>query len=453
MPHHPRRPRQAVRRWREWWRLTPRIGSREDGEKTSARPPPAAAARAARPPWRFGTRRARYTGKTRVGVPRRVRRGTPARDDRVPRLTHEGGGSRTTGRLPTRRTRGPRRLRARAALASCDVCRSLAPEAIAKLATEHMREVHIAAGEDVFRGRVRDDELAVLVSGAVAVGEFAGASDASSRRGLADEAEAFSLFEGGGRDGGARGVALNSLLDVLEGSEHAHVAVRAAGSRARGWKKRGPGVAGRAGAPSAAGGADPSLNPFGDDQLVSAAAEAAAAASKAAAEAANELANEAVLDSFRPGRETRPTSASAAETARTPAETARTPPREQREQSTNASANASPVRASPALFVTTPSRRSGVVTNAMSGPLRRGPRRRSGWRRSPRRPPPRATKTKISEGDASGSPSLPRRRVRLADASASAGSDERSFPRRRRAPRRSGRRRERLEPRALSSTS
>ena len=54
------------------------------------------------------------------------------------------------------------------ALASCDVCRSLAPEAIAKLATEHMREVHIAAGEDVFRGRVRDDELAVLVSGAVA---------------------------------------------------------------------------------------------------------------------------------------------------------------------------------------------------------------------------------------------------------------------------------------------
>ena len=184
------------------------------------------------------------------------------------------------------------------------MCRSLAPELIAKLATEHMREVHIAAGEDVFRGRVRDDELAVLVSGAVAVGEFAGASDASSRRGLADEAEAFSLFEGGGatvvRD---RGVALNSLLDVLEGSEHAHVAVRAAGVAGAGMEKSGdPESPGRAGAPSAAGGADPSLNPFEDDQLVSAAAEAAAAASKAAAEAANELANEAVLDSFRPGR-------------------------------------------------------------------------------------------------------------------------------------------------------
>ena len=170
-----------------------------------------------------------------------------------------------------------------------------------------MREVHIAAGEDVFRGRVRDDELAVLVSGAVAVGEFV--------RGTLEPpfSDAFSsgeFFEGGGatviRD---RGVALNSLLDVLEGSEHAHVAVHTGGAPG--------GPAGPAGslthpesprrAGSAAGGAgrggreaDPSLNPFGDDQLVSAAAEAAAAASKAAAEAANELANEAVLDSFRP---------------------------------------------------------------------------------------------------------------------------------------------------------
>ena len=145
-----------------------------------------------------------------------------------------------------------------------------------------MREVHIAAGEDVFRGRVRDDELAVLVSGAVAVGEFVETLDGT-------DAFSSSFFEGGGatviRD---RGVALNSLLDVLEGSEHAHVAVHTGGAPG--------GTAGslthpesprRAG--SAAGGAgrggrepDPSLNPFGDDQLVSAAAEAAAAASKAA---------------------------------------------------------------------------------------------------------------------------------------------------------------------------
>ena len=93
---------------------------------------------------------------------------------------------------------------ARAALASCDVCRSLAPEAIAKLAAEHMREVHIAAGEDVFRGRVRDDELAVLVSGAVAVGDFSGAAGfaGATRRETAalDGADAFSdaFFEGGG---------------------------------------------------------------------------------------------------------------------------------------------------------------------------------------------------------------------------------------------------------------
>jgi hypothetical protein len=189
---------------------------------------------------------------------------------------------------------------ARAALASCDVCRCLAPDVIAKLALEHMREVHIAAGEDVFRGRVRDDELAVLVSGAVAVGEFVGTLDGA-------DAFSSSFFEGGGatviRD---RGVALNSLLDVLEGSEHAHVAVHTGGAPGgTAGSTTHPESPRRAG--SAAGGAgrggreaDPSLNPFGDDQLVSAAAEAAAAASKAAAEAANELANEAVLDSFRP---------------------------------------------------------------------------------------------------------------------------------------------------------
>ena len=205
---------------------------------------------------------------------------------------------------------------ARAALASCDVCRSLAPEAIAKLATEHMREVHIAAGEDVFRGRVRDDELAVLVSGAVAVGEFAGASDASSRRGLADEAGGVFALRGGGRDGGSRPRCRVELAAGRPRGERARARRRARGGVAgAGMEKSGDQESpGRAGAPSAAGGADPSLNPFGDDQLVSAAAEAAAAASKAAAEAANELANEAVLDSFRPGRETRPTSASAAET-------------------------------------------------------------------------------------------------------------------------------------------
>jgi hypothetical protein len=48
-------------------------------------------------------------------------------------------------------------------------------EALAKLAAESMREVHVAAGEDVFAsprgGRVREDELAILITGAVAVGD------------------------------------------------------------------------------------------------------------------------------------------------------------------------------------------------------------------------------------------------------------------------------------------
>ena len=436
MPHHPRRLRQAVRRWREWRRLTSRDAhSREDGEKTSRADAAGDGARAPRD-------RRGVSGPGARDTPERLGSGYlgaygaahSARDDPgYLGFTHEGErftDDRAFADPPDARP-SDGFAAARAALASCDVCRSLAPEAIAKLATEHMREVHIAAGEDVFRGRVRDDELAVLVSGAVAVGEFAGASDASSRRGLADEAEAFSLFEGGGatvvRD---RGVALNSLLDVLEGSEHAHVAVRAAGVAGAGMEKSGdPESPGRAGAPSAAGGADPSLNPFGDDQLVSAAAEAAAAASKAAAEAANELANEAVLDSFRPGRETRPTSASAAETARTPAETARTPPREQREQSTNASANASPVRASPALFVTTPSRRSGVVTNAMSGPSSPRPLSPLGVAAIAAAAAAARDEDENLEGDASGSPSPSAGGASdLADASASAGSDERSFP-------------------------
>ena len=245
MPHHPRRLRQAVRRWREWRRLTSRDAhSREDGEKTSRADAAGDGARAPRD-------RRGVSGPGARDTPERLGSGYlgaygaahSARDDPgYLGFTHEGErftDDRAFADPPNARP-SDGFAAARAALASCDVCRSLAPELIAKLATEHMREVHIAAGEDVFRGRVRDDELAVLVSGAVAVGEFAGASDASSRRGLADEAEAFSLFEGGGatvvRD---RGVALNSLLDVLEGSEHAHVAVRAAGVAGAGMEKSG----------------------------------------------------------------------------------------------------------------------------------------------------------------------------------------------------------------------
>ena len=403
MPHHPRRLRQAVRRWREW-RLNSDVFS----------------------PNRGGARR--RAGKTSRTEAAGDGAGARDADERTggprPSRSHDVDGAAAFGAQSARDyiliegtlgfgAEGERFLddgafddppdarlsdgfaSARAALASCDVCRSLAPEAIAKLAAEHMREVHIAAGEDVFRGRVRDDELAVLVSGAVAVGDFSGAAGfaGATRRETAalDGADAFSdaFFEGGGatviRD---RGVALNSLLDVLEGSEHAHVAARAGGAGSAGIPtraespRRAPSAAGGAGGRSGSAlAADPSLNPFGDDQLVSAAAEAAAAASKAAAEAANELANEAVLDSFRPSvagsasaaekrrepegddanegarpagpRDAAEASSARASVGRDPRDTASTPRREKRDTS--------PARSSPTLRVrTSPASRPGA---------------------------------------------------------------------------------------------
>ena len=172
---------------------------REDGEKTSRAD--AAGAGGGAPRDRRGV-----SGPGARDTPERLGSGTSARTARtlrarrpgVPRVTHEGErftDDRAFADPPNARP-SDGFAAARAALASCDVCRSLAPELIAKLATEHMREVHIAAGEDVFRGRVRDDELAVLVSAPSPCG--ARASDASSS-GLADEAEAFSLFEGARR--------------------------------------------------------------------------------------------------------------------------------------------------------------------------------------------------------------------------------------------------------------
>ena len=311
LPHHPRRLRQAVRRWREW-RLNSDVFSPGDVRGKTSRDRPAAGDGFGGAP-RDGSGSFGGAGPGSDGGDVRGAQSKNKHKNKNDKgdSGYFGFGAEGERFVDDGAFDDPPDARpsdgfasARVALASCDVCRCLAPDVIAKLASEHMREVHIAAGEDVFRGRVRDDELAVLVSGAVAVGEFSGTLDAFS------DAFSSSFFEGGGatviRD---RGVALNSLLDVLEGSEHAHVAVHTGGAPG--------GPAGPAGslthpesprrAGSTAGGAgrggreaDPSLNPFGDDQLVSAAAEAAAAASKAAAEAANELANEAVLDSFRP---------------------------------------------------------------------------------------------------------------------------------------------------------
>ena len=441
LPHHPRRLRQAVRRWREW-RLnsdvfSPGGGARRRAEKTSRTEAARDGAGA-----RFADARTGDPATTHaesgsaLGVQRSLRDvgflGFGAEGERFvdDRAFDDPPDARLSEGFAS----------ARAALASCDVCRSLAPEAIAELAAEHMREVHIAAGEDVFRGRVRDDELAVLVSGAVAVGEFSGRAGFGGA-----DASSDAFFEGGDatviRD---RGVALNSLLDILEGSEHAHVAAHAAGAGTAGTPtrpespRRAPSAAGGAGGLGGSALADSSLNPFGDDQLVSAAAEAAAAASKAAAEAANELANEAVLDSFRPSvvarasaaekrqerggdeaaegelpsgtRDAAEYSPGGASLGRDPRDTASTPRRDKRETS--------PARSSPALRVRTSESRARVEPLAAT---------------ETRNPSPlgvaalAATAAADRDGDEPPSPSASGASD-LADASSSVESDEAASP-------------------------
>ena len=86
------------------------------------------------------------------------------------------------------------------------------PETIRKLAENCAREVHVAAGEDVFRGRVREDDVVVLVAGAVALGDDPG----DVRRPGAREPTVVTR----------PGTTLNSLLDVLEGSLSAHAEER-----------------------------------------------------------------------------------------------------------------------------------------------------------------------------------------------------------------------------------
>ena len=149
MPHHPRRLRQAVRRWREWRRLTSRDAhSREDGEKTSRADAAGDGARAPRD-------RRGVSGPGARDTPERLGSGYlgaygaahSARDDPgYLGFTHEGErftDDRAFADPPNARP-SDGFAAARAALASCDVCRSLAPELIAKLATEHMREVRAA---------------------------------------------------------------------------------------------------------------------------------------------------------------------------------------------------------------------------------------------------------------------------------------------------------------------
>ena len=168
LPHHPRRLRQAVRRWREW-RLNSDVFSPGDVRGKTSRDRPAAGDGFGGAPrdgsFSFGGAGPGSDGSVRGAQSKNV---FASGDSGYFGFGAEGERFVDDGAFDDPPDARPSDgfASARAALASCDVCRCLAPDVIAKLASEHMREVHIAAGEDVFRGRVRDDELAVLVSGA-----------------------------------------------------------------------------------------------------------------------------------------------------------------------------------------------------------------------------------------------------------------------------------------------
>ena len=178
LPHHPRRLRQAVRRWREWRENRDLFddATRGDGLRTLHDPAP---------------------GQT-----------TDA-DGNLLAAAAAGAGDARAAASPVL-----------AALELSALCRAMPPETIRKLAENCAREVHVAAGEDVFRGRVREDDIVVLVAGAVALGDDPGD--------VGVDDSVFSDARGAEPTVVTRpGTTLNSLLDVLEGSLSAHAEERA----------------------------------------------------------------------------------------------------------------------------------------------------------------------------------------------------------------------------------
>ena len=192
LPHHPRRLRQAVRRWREWRSNRDFLNDATRGDGLSI-----------------------------------------LHDDVVPGMTDADGMIRKKLGASTPHDGSNAHVSpARAAFEACALTRNLPPDVIARLARESMREVHVAEGEDLFRGRVREDELAVLVTGAVDIGDSAGI----------DGVEPTTVTR--------PGALLNSLLDVLEGSRHALRPGGHGGDGRRGNRTRD----GRTGEPSLGGG-------------------------------------------------------------------------------------------------------------------------------------------------------------------------------------------------------
>ena len=168
-PHHPRRLRQAVRRWREW----------RENRNLHATP------------------RARATRTLHDPAPGRTAR----RRRKRPRL---GAPARARGADPLASSPPSNAPAAAAAMA--------APETIRKRSENCAREVHVAAGEDVFRGARREDGAS-------------SSSPAPSRSG--DPGRPRRCASSDPSVVTRPGTTLNSLLDVLEGSLSAHTDARA----------------------------------------------------------------------------------------------------------------------------------------------------------------------------------------------------------------------------------
>jgi predicted acylesterase/phospholipase RssA len=206
LPHHPRRLRQAVRRWREnrdafsGDQIVRGDGLRDLHDRATDE-----TARQ-KDPGSDASDPARRMSPPEKAEPSAAPDPDPSARGSVPGGLNRAGKQKSTTTTTTSTVRR--------ALELCDLCRGLDPAQLAEL-ERFAREVPFAAGEDVFRTRrVRADELCVVASGSVAVGDDAHADDEDELR--------FGNFGSEPTIISRPGAALNSLLDVLEGSQGAH---------------------------------------------------------------------------------------------------------------------------------------------------------------------------------------------------------------------------------------
>ena len=442
MPHHPRRLRQAVgrsARVRGAQRRAADAQLRLDGEARAARRRRRRRrARAGAPPWRFGTRRARYTGRpSGRGTSVRARHTPRATTREDLRFTHEGRAVHgRPGVLPTRRTRGPRggagggegagRRATCAARSRPRRSRSSPPSTCARCTSPPARRLPWARP-----GR----RVAVRVSGP----SPSALAREPPRRALvgaaADEAEAFSQLRGG--------------------HEHAHVGVRAAGV-GRGDGKAGTRIASsRAASSEAAGGAEGEPEPVRGRPARQRRRGGCRCGEQVAAEAANELANAAALGAFGPDDRTSDEAVGGEDGEDAGS---RRPARRRGNRGNRARTRARTTCSRSRLSLVVrhhPESSFRGVTNAMLCAVRRGPCRRPGRRRVVAVQAAAARRRRKSQDrERASAPGQARVRGRASDCARRTlpppqGATNAASPRRRRAPRPSPGRRRELE-RALS---